>query len=292
MRWLPLALLACAACADDEPDGPLDPNDTDADGIPNAVDLCPNRQDPAQHDEDADRIGDACDNCPATPNPNQADLTETMERQFPDGVGDACDRRPKIADDTIVRFFPFAAPAEAGSFTGTGWTIANDRASATTARWVSRRSEPGDGITMQVHVGKLEWPEPTGEISVAIDGDGVSSGFSCRIVHDAAGDTLELHEINGATSMAAVGPFMPTDRLVLSVSRAYTQLATGHAGCFLAVNGGMELRIDLVTIDDFAIGSYAFAASDAAVEIDAALVMTTPFACDTPFTGGAKLGCP
>jgi len=52
---------------------------------------------------------------------------------------------------------------------------------------------------MQVHVGKLEWPEPTGEISVAIDGDGVSSGFSCRIVHDAAGDTLELHEINGAT---------------------------------------------------------------------------------------------
>jgi hypothetical protein len=101
-----------------------------------------------------------------------------------------------------------------------------------------------------------------------------------------------IEQIGGATNMAAVGPFDPGDQLVLSVTRAYTQLPTGHAACFLGVNGGAELRIDIVTIDDLAIGTYAVATTDATIEIDAALVMTTPFACDTPFTGDAKIACP
>ena len=293
MRWILLALVASAACAgDDDPAGPADPNDVDGDGIPNATDLCPNRQDPAQHDEDADRVGDACDNCPASPNANQADTTELGERQFPDGVGDACDRRPKIADDTIAKFFPFADPAEANAFTGTGWTIANDRATGTRARWFSKRSEPGDGITMQARIGRLEWTQADGSVSVAVDGNGIDSGFTCSIVHTATADTLEIQQIGGAMNMMNVGPFDPTDKLVLSVTRAYTQLPTGTAACFLGVNGGGELRIDIATIDDLAIGTYAFATADAAIEIDAALVMTTPFACDTPFTGDAKIACP
>ncbi len=292
MRWLPLALLACTACADDTPGEPIDPNDIDADGIPNTVDLCPKKQDPAQHDEDRDGVGDVCDNCPATPNPDQIDLSETLERQFPDAVGDACDRRPKLADDTIARFFPFADASEASAFSGTGWTLANDQVRGTAARWISRRSEAGDGISMQVHVSQLAWPQPAGELSLAVDGNGVDSGFVCRIVHSASDDVLEIYEIGGARSTAPVGPFAPTDRLVLTLSRAYTQLATGHAGCFLSVNGGMELRIDIPTIDDLAIGSYAFATADADVAIDAALVMTTPFACDTPLTSGANLACP
>jgi thrombospondin type 3 repeat protein len=289
MRSILLALLACAACADDELPGPADPNDVDGDGIPNTIDLCPNRQDPAQHDEDGDRVGDACDNCPAVSNPSQGDTTELAERQFPDGVGDVCDRRPKIADDTIARFFPFADPSEANVFTGSGWTIANDRASATTARWVSKRSEPGDGITMQAHISKLEWPLEDGAVSVIIDGDGIDLGFTCSIIHAPSGDTLEIHQVGGATNTQSVGPFFPEDRLVLSVSRAYSQLPTGLAACFLGVNGEMELRIDIETIDDFPIGTYGVAATDATVELDAALVMTTPYACDTPF---AKTACP
>lgn len=291
MRWPWVALLVCAACADDEPTGPADPNDVDGDGIPNAADLCPNRRDPTQHDEDGDHIGDACDNCPAVANPNQADTTETEERQFPDGVGDACDRRPKIADDTIVRFFPFADPIEASSFTGAGWTIANDRAAGTTARWFSKRSEPGDGITMQAKIGTLEFPLSEGSVSVVVDGNGVDSGFTCSILHASTADTLEIRQIGGAVNTMAIGAFGPTDKITLSVTRAYTQLPTGHAACFLGINAQAELRIDIETIDDLAIGTYAFAAENAAVELDAALVMTTPFACDTPFTG-ATFACP
>ncbi len=292
MRWISLALVACAACTgDDGIQGPADPNDVDGDGIPNAADLCPNKQDPTQHDEDADRVGDACDNCPASPNANQADTTELGERQFPDGVGDACDRRPKIADDTIAKFFPFADPAEAAAFTGTGWTIANDRATGTTARWFSKRNEPGDGITMQARIGKLAWTMPDASVSVVVDGDGVTAGFTCTIVHAPTGDTLEIQEIGGAVNTMRVGPFFADDKLVLSVTRAYTHLATGTAACFLGVNGGLERRIDVSTVDDLAIGTYAVATTDAEVEIDAALVMTTPFACDTPFTG-SSLACP
>jgi hypothetical protein len=59
-------------------------NDTDLDGIPDLVDICPNDPDAPQPDADRDGRGDACDNCPAVPNPTQSDGDE-------DGVGDACD---------------------------------------------------------------------------------------------------------------------------------------------------------------------------------------------------------
>lgn len=288
----PFAFVALAACAgDDGITGPANPDDVDGDGIPNAVDLCPRKQDPAQHDEDGDLIGDVCDNCPASPNADQADLSETLERQFPDGVGDACDRRPKVADDTIARFFPFAAAAEANAFRGTGWTIANDRASGTTARWESVSPEQGDGITLQARIAKLAWTATAASFTVAVDGDGVSSGFSCSIVHAGATDALVIREIGGAVNTAPVGPFLPGDQLVLSVTRAYTHLASGKAACFLGVNGAAELRIDVSTVDDLAIGSYALIADAAAVELSAALVMTTPFACDTP-VAGPSIGCP
>ncbi len=287
-----LAVVAAAACSgDDGFQGPANPDDVDGDGILNEADLCPTTQDPTQHDEDADRIGDACDNCPASSNADQADTTELGERQFPDGVGDACDRRPKIADDTIARFFPFAAATEANAFRGTGWTIANDRASATTAQWTSKTGEEGDGITLQARIAKLAWTADDAVFTLAVDGDGVSSGFTCSLVHALSGDTLQVREIGGAINSAPVGPFLAGDQLVLSVTRAFTQLATGKAACFLGVNGAAELRIDIATIDDLAIGSYAIATSAAAVELSAALVMTTPFACDTP-VAGPSIGCP
>ncbi len=69
--------------------------DGDGDGVPDAVDTCPNKPNPAQMDSDGDGVGDACDNCVSKPNPNQADGDS-------DGVGDACDDCPLVADPTQV----------------------------------------------------------------------------------------------------------------------------------------------------------------------------------------------
>ncbi|HSP96733.1 MAG TPA: thrombospondin type 3 repeat-containing protein [Candidatus Dormibacteraeota bacterium] len=56
----------------------------DADGTPNASDLCPYNPLCATEDADGDGWGDCCDNCPAVANPSQADSDR-------DGVGDACE---------------------------------------------------------------------------------------------------------------------------------------------------------------------------------------------------------
>ncbi len=79
-------------------------SDTDGDGVPDAVDNCPDQQNPAQADSDYDGIGNTCDstddrwgtsdpdgdlipsasdNCPYTANPDQEDINS-------DGVGDIC----------------------------------------------------------------------------------------------------------------------------------------------------------------------------------------------------------
>lgn len=58
--------------------------DSDLDGIVDALDNCPMVVNPSQADSDHDAIGDRCDNCPDTANANQAD-------QDSDAIGDACD---------------------------------------------------------------------------------------------------------------------------------------------------------------------------------------------------------
>ena len=288
----PILLVAWAACTGgDGTPGPVDPDDVDADGIPNDVDLCPTRRDPAQHDEDGDRIGDACDNCPAAANPDQADTTELGANQFPDGVGDACDRRPLVADDKLARLFAFADPAEASAFTGAGWTIADDRATGIDASWLATHAEQGDGLSLQVKLGRLAWTSADAELRVALDGDGVTTGFGCSLVHAPTGDTLVLREIGGTITTANLPPLQPMDGVLLTISRAYNQLVTGEAACFLSIAGGPELRIDLVTSDDFPVGTYAIATTGAEVWVEAALVYTTPFACDTP-VAGPSVGCP
>jgi hypothetical protein len=67
-------------------------NDTDADGVDDAFDSCPEDPDPLQEDEgDWDTVGDVCDNCPSLANTDQSDLDD-------DGFGDACDICPRSAD--------------------------------------------------------------------------------------------------------------------------------------------------------------------------------------------------
>ncbi|MES2154381.1 MAG: thrombospondin type 3 repeat-containing protein [bacterium] len=90
--------------------------DTDGDGVPDAIDLCPAQADD-QADSDGDGIGDACDvdadndgiinprdNCATVPNPGQANLDGDEEGDAcdadidGDGVPDAADNCPSLTN--------------------------------------------------------------------------------------------------------------------------------------------------------------------------------------------------
>ena len=63
---------------------PIPNNDTDGDGILDAVDNCRTTPNPDQADGDGDGVGDVCDNCSAITNADQTDSDS-------DGLGDVCD---------------------------------------------------------------------------------------------------------------------------------------------------------------------------------------------------------
>lgn len=68
---------------DDYCNGIIDLYQCNDDGIPKALDNCPNLLNPSQSDTDGDGVGDACDNCPNIANADQLDSNN-------DGVGDVC----------------------------------------------------------------------------------------------------------------------------------------------------------------------------------------------------------
>ena len=99
-------------------------DDTDGDGIPDAIDNCAKVANPDQHDEDGDGIGDVCDGCPTVADPTQPDADG-------DGVDDACDPHPMTAGDRIVLFESFSKGVPNGwTITGT-WTGGADSVSTT-----------------------------------------------------------------------------------------------------------------------------------------------------------------
>src|SRR5437867_1500251 len=65
--------------------------DRDGDGIPDAIDNCPDTPNPNQADADGDHVGDVCDNCRSVANTSQADTDG-------DKVGDACDNCPTVTN--------------------------------------------------------------------------------------------------------------------------------------------------------------------------------------------------
>ena len=56
------------------------PNDSDGDGVLNAVDNCPNKANKDQKDTDKDKKGDACDPCPNYANPGTAACKFTLKQ--------------------------------------------------------------------------------------------------------------------------------------------------------------------------------------------------------------------
>lgn len=117
----------CAPTRPGEYDGPT-ADDSDGDGVSNAIDACPDVFDPirpiddgAQPDLDGDGLADACDptplpddidgdgepnttdNCPVDPNPDQLDLDN-------DGRGDFCDFCPEAANPDSVCPLPPPSP--------------------------------------------------------------------------------------------------------------------------------------------------------------------------------------
>lgn len=97
--------------------GPCDstvPVDTDADGVPDSQDNCPDVSNADQSDQDFDGVGDRCDNCLIVKNADQADrdgdrfgdvcdnciAKANPEQDDGDGdrVGDVCDNCPELSN--------------------------------------------------------------------------------------------------------------------------------------------------------------------------------------------------
>jgi hypothetical protein len=282
LGWLALG----CACDGGPAAPPMDPDDVDGDGIPNARDRCPEVADPAQHDEDGDGFGDLCDVCPTVSDPEQLDQGELAAISFNDGVGDACDPRPSTGGDRIGALHTFAAD-NAAAWIGAGWTIADDRARASgAARWLGTRAASGDAVTARLAVESVAWAAAGGAVSVALDGDGLGSARACALVADRNGDgrdELEVRELGGAVAVRELGGAV-AGPLTLIVQRGVDRrTATGVVHC-LAVfpdKPDAPIQVSIPTSDDTTTGQYVIAAADAEVVATSLVVYGSPLACPT-----------
>ena len=227
------------------------------------------------HDEDGDGIVDACDNCPATANPTQADTTEQNVKAFPDGVGDACDLRTGISGDKLRGFFSFASETQSSAWTGSGWTISDDALHAMgSATWSSTRSYQGDGYYVLAQIASFA-PGATGQLTIAVDGDGITSGESCTL-----GQTMiRAQEAGGAPSETSlVTPIAPGDVLTLIAWRSISLVQSVRVPQLTCrVLHGTAMKDAKVTLsEESVISSHVISAIDASVDITSLSVYTSP----------------
>ena len=268
MRWLLVLLVACDSAAV-TPDA--NPDDLDGDGILNAADNCVHRANLDQHDEDGDLVGDACDNCPTIANADQRDTSEANTNdQFPDGVGDACDLRPGLGGDEMARLFVFSDPAQATAFTGSGWTITGDAAQvAGDAQWKARVNQLGDG---QILIAEISAFSGAGQLTIAIDGDGVESGAACTL----SASSLVAQDLanGGSTSVATT---LSGDPLTLVAWRSVTGTVTRVITVTCRVTqGGIAKSTEQVLSDDTILGNQAIVGRNITASVSSLIVYTSP----------------
>lgn len=265
-----------AACADVEPliIPPLDPDDLDRDGIPNAEDNCPERHNPDQHDEDLDLVGDACDVCPADTDPEQSDFGEAGSFGFGDGIGDACDPRPSRDGDRRVEFDGFGSDTSA-DWRGSGWGIGADVARAVSdARWSHPREFQGDGLYAKISVLGLIWLYPEGRVEVFVNGDGAMAGASCAIVQDTDGDgddELVAREVGGVSESISLGRAITRPVTIT----AYRTIDLDR-NAFLDCKVDDEDLIEIPLLDEIPNGSFGFASTGAITSIGSISAYTYP----------------
>jgi hypothetical protein len=280
LGWLALG----CACDGGPAAPPIDPDDVDGDGIPNAQDACPDVADPTQHDEDGDGFGDACDVCPTVSDPEQLDRGELDGIAFDDGVGDACDPRPSTGGDRISALYTFAADSPS-AWTGAGWSIAGDRARASgAARWLGTRAASGDAVTARLALESVAWAAAGGAVSVALDGDGVGSARACALVADRNGDgsdELEARELGGAVAVRelAAGAAGPLTLIVQRGVDRRTGAGVVHCLVVLPDRPDEPITATIPTSDDTTTGQYVIAAADAETVVTSLVVYASPLAC-------------
>jgi hypothetical protein len=270
-----LGLVALVACAgeDGRINEPVDPNDLDGDGIPNAADLCPRSAVDEDHDEDGDGVGDACDVCPAISDPLQRDTGEVESLQFEDGVGDACDPRGGASGDIEEAFYAFT---EERHLRGTGWTLAGDALHASgDALWFAA-GVVGDGLYAQIDVGSVAWHGAGGRIAVGVDGDGAQLGPSCAVHRDRDGDGFDEMELTAYATVESrnLAGVALTGDFTVTMWRAIDRDRVGYLFCRVRI-GSREHEL-LVMSDDTALGHHGFSSTAADASIRSAIVYSFP----------------
>lgn len=232
------------------------------------------------HDEDGDGIGDRCDVCPTVADAHQRDTAEAELLQFEDGIGDACDPRPARAGDDVAALHTFEDPADAAAFRGTGWTIANDRAtSSSDARWFTTRLENGAGIIAQARFTELAWPNVDAFVEVAVDTDAAGgTGIACRLT----ASSITLEDGGGARTTETLAAPLDGD-VVITTWRVIDPQQRGTMRCDV-LHEGQTITLQAPTSDAVSIGTYALAARGAST-VTSLLVYSTP-----PLPGDGKGG--
>lgn len=269
LRWLHV-LAFVAACSDVEPliVPPRDPNDVDADDVPNALDNCPERYNDDQHDEDGDGFGDVCDVCPTVID-DQGDFGEQGALGLGDGIGDACDPRSTRDGDVLQRIDTFKVDTTE-KWVGFGWAIGGDVARTTAdARWSNPFDLQGDGLRAEIHVPLLIWLSG-GYVEVDVNGDGLDAGATCVIRHTGDKfDQLIATEIGGATKAMQISPVVAPFSLI-----AWRTIQLDRSTTLRCILGNITLEMPLA--NQVPQGTFAFASSGAITDVGSIVVYTFP----------------
>jgi hypothetical protein len=191
-------------------------NDTDGDGIANAVDNCPTVANANQDNEDGDKFGDVCDPCPPIANDNPPDADG-------DGVADACDPNPATAGDSIFLFEGFKQGIPASWENVGGWTATG-----------------GDATLVAANIANLATPGPTtgkDTVSASITLDSVSGMISTISVID--------DKMAGADSSIICGPFRAPVAGSPGLAIADTNNLAGYTGVAYQMTVGQTYVIKL-----------------------------------------------